>query len=43
MAMSVYALTAALVGAVVAAPVAVQSDVEQVHIAQGGPAGERPP
>lgn len=41
--MRVCVFTAAVVGAVVAAPVAVQSDVEQVHIAQGGPAGERLP
>jgi hypothetical protein len=40
---AVFAFAAALVGTVTAAPVAsVAVDVEQIHIAQGGPAGEWP-
>jgi hypothetical protein len=38
---AVFAFAAAVVGTVTAAPVAsVAVDVEQIHIAQGGPAGE---
>jgi hypothetical protein len=40
---AVFAFAAAVVGTVSAAPVAsVAVDVEQIHIAQGGPAGEWP-
>jgi hypothetical protein len=40
---AVFAFAAAVVGTVTAAPVAsVAVDVEQIHIAQGGPAGEWP-
>ena len=40
---AVFAFAAALVATVTAAPVAsVAVDVEQIHIAQGGPAGEWP-